>query len=73
MYRIIAKTYHIAQVIFSVAIIILGATYSLRCLLEGNIFCAICFALIGYVSGYLLLFRASVKELRQHNAKMKKS
>lgn len=77
MYKLLAKTFYIGQVVFSVFVIIFGFSHCLRCLLNGlteaNIFYAVCFALIGYVSGYRLLFRASVKELREHNGKMVKS
>lgn len=73
MYQRLAKIYLVGQVVFSVGVIILSFSYSLRCLFDDNIICAVCFALIGYVSGYRLLFRASVKELREHNAKMVKS
>lgn len=64
-----AKTIYVGQVVFSVLVIIFGAAYGLRCLFSGQLFCAMCFALMGYVSGYRLLFRASVKELREYNAK----
>lgn len=70
MYQRLAKIYFVGQVVFSVAVILLGVLYGIRCLLAGQIFCALCFGAIGYVSGYLLLFRASVNELRKHNAKI---
>lgn len=76
MYKSLAKIFYVGQVVFSVAVITFGFSYCLRCLLNGlteaNIFYAVCFAIIGYVGGYRLLFRASVKELREHNAKMVK-
>lgn len=65
MYRKLTKAYLIGQVVFSVMMILFGATYCIRCLLANQIFCAICFAIMGYVSGYMLLFRASMAELRQ--------
>ena len=67
--RTLAKIFYVGQVVFSVLVILFGASYSLRCLFAGQIFCAVCFAIIGYVSGYLMFFRASLKELREHNAK----
>lgn len=73
MYQRLAKIYYVGQVVFSVLVILFGASYGLRCLFAGQIFCAVCFAIIGYVSGYRLFFRASVKELREHNAKVKLS
>lgn len=69
MYQKLAKIYLVGQVVLSVAVIILGISYCLRCLFDGQVFCAVCFAVIGYVSGYGLLFRASVKELRDYNVK----
>ncbi len=69
MYHTLAKIYLVGQVVFSVAVMLLGFSYCLRCLFEGQIFCAVCFFIMGYVSGYLLLFRASVKDLREFNAK----
>lgn len=69
MYQRLAKIFYAGQVVFSVLVILLGASYSLRCLFAGQIFCALSFAIISYVSGYLMFFRASVKELREHNAR----
>lgn len=69
MYKRLAKIYYVGQVAMSVAIIAFGASYSIRCLLSKQIFCAVCFAVMGLVSGYLLMFRSSIKELREHNAK----
>lgn len=73
MYKTLANIFFVGQLIFSVIVIVAGADYSLRCLLDGQLFCAVCFAIIGYVSGYLMLFRNSLKELRKHNAKCAKS
>lgn len=77
MYRKIAKTLLLGQVVASVAVIIFGFSYCLRCLFDGlnrfNIFFAVCFALMGYVCGYLLLYRASVRELRKFNAKQSRA
>lgn len=73
MYKILAKIFFIGQLIFSVIVIVAGAVYCLRCMLEDNPFCAVCFAIISYVSGYLMLFRSSVQELQKHNQKCAKS
>ena len=67
MHKSLANIFYYGQVLFSVAVIIFGFSYSLRCLFDGNIFCAVCFAIIGYVSGYRLFLRASLKELREHD------
>lgn len=69
MYRKYKNIFLLGQVVLAVAIILVGAVYCVCCLFAGNIFCAISFALIGYVSGYRLLFRASIKELREFNSK----
>lgn len=73
MYQRLAKICLVGQFVFSVAVIIFGFSYCLRCLLNGlteaNIFYAVCFAIIGYVSGYRLLLCASLQELREFNAK----
>lgn len=53
------------QVALSAIVILIGAVYALRCLFAGQIFCAVCFAALGYVSGYRLLFKASIDELRK--------
>lgn len=73
MYHTLAKTFYVGQVVFSVLVIIMGAAYGLRCLFSGQLFCAMCFAVMGYVSGYRLLFRASLQELREYNAKHKQA
>lgn len=65
MFKKLEKAYLLGQIAFSVLVIIFGAAYGLRCLLAGQTFCAVCFAIIGYVSGYRLLFKASVKEYLQ--------
>lgn len=69
MYRKFEKIFLVAQVILAVSVVLFGAAYGLHCLFAGNIFCAVCFTLIGYVSGYRLLFLASIKELREYNSK----
>lgn len=69
MYQNLAKIYLVGQVLFSVAVILFGIVYCLRCLFAGNIFCAVCFAIIGYVSGYLLMLPTSLRELREHNSR----
>lgn len=66
MYQRLAKIYLVGQVVFSVAIIILGIAYGFRYLFADKIFPAACFCVIGYVSGYRLLFKASMAELREH-------
>lgn len=58
----------LAQVIVATAIVLCGAAYAIRCLLNGQPLCALCFALAGYVAGYRLLFRTSLDELRRFNA-----
>lgn len=70
MYQRLARKLYVGQVIFSVLVIMFGVSYTLRSLFAGQIFCAVCFAIGGYVSGYHLLFRASIKELREYNAKI---
>lgn len=70
MYQRLARNFYVGQVVFSVLVIMFGVSYTLRCLFAGQIFCAVCFAIGGYVSGYHLLFRASIKELREYNAKI---
>lgn len=54
------------QVALSVIAMLIGAAYALRCLFAGQIFCAACFAV--HVSGYRLLFKASIDELRKARA-----
>lgn len=66
MFAKLEKAYLIGQVAFSILVIIFGAAYCLRCLFEGQFFCAVMFFLIAYVSGYLFLLRASVQELREY-------
>lgn len=63
----LAKIYIIGQVIFSVLVMIFGVAYGMRCLLAGQTICAIGFSVIGYVSGYRLLFKGSMAELREYN------
>lgn len=67
--RKIKKMFYLAQVIFSALVIMMGLGYGIRCMLNGQIFCAICFGVMGYVGGYHLLFRPSIAELHQFNAK----
>lgn len=69
MFHKLEKIYLVGQVVFAAAVILFGVVYGLRCLFAGQIFCAVCFALIAYVSGYRLLLRASLQELREFNAK----
>lgn len=69
MYHTLAKIYLVGQVVFSVFVMLLSLSWCVRCLFAGQLFCAVLFFIMGYVSGYLLLFRASVKELREFNAK----
>lgn len=69
MYHRLTKAYLVSQVVFSILVMLFGASYGIRCLVADQIFCAMCFAIIGYVSSYRLLFRASVKELREFNQK----
>lgn len=71
MYRILAKAFLIGQVIASLAVIVGGIAYSLRCLCDNQTSCAVCFAAIAYVSGYRLLYKASVRELRNFNTQPK--
>ena len=56
----------VGQVVLAAAIIIFGFANCLRHLVDGNFFAAVCFAALGYVSGYLFLFRASSQELREY-------
>lgn len=69
MYRKIEKMFLVGQVVSSVSVILLCSVKFIHILLGGlgpvNIFSAACFALMGYVCGYLLLYRASVRELRK--------
>lgn len=67
--NLLGKIFLVCQLIFSVASIVFGALYGIRCLLAGQLFCAVCFAIIAYVCGYLLLFRNSVRELREFYTK----
>lgn len=67
----IEKIYLIAQVTFSVLVILFGFSYGIRCLVANQIFCALCFAVIGY-SGYRLLFKASMAELREYKQRVGK-
>ena len=73
MYRKLEKAYYIWQVIFSVAAIIFGAFYCVRCLLISQVFCALGFAVIAYVCGYRLFLQTALRELRQFNAKHSRS
>lgn len=68
----IEKIYLIAQLTFSVLVILFGFSYGIRCLVANQIFCALCFAVIGYVSGYRLLFKASMAELREYKQRVGK-
>lgn len=65
MWTLAKAIFYIGQVIFSLCVILIGCAYGIRCLIAGQIFCAVCFGIMGYVSGYLMLFRASVAELRE--------
>ena len=68
MTRKIRKIYLVSQIAFAILVILFGATYSLRCLFAGQIFCTVCFALMAYVCGYRLTLRTSIKELRDFSA-----
>lgn len=57
------------QLVFSAVVITFGMVNGLRCLFAGRIFCALCLVFIGYVCGYRLMFRSSLRELRKANAK----
>lgn len=61
----LGRAYLIAQVVFSWCVIIFGAAYAVRCMIERTdaIF-VFCFAAIAYV-GYKLMLRASLEELRE--------
>lgn len=65
MYQIFRNIFYLGQVIIAVGVIAFGVGYGLRRLFAGQIFCTVCFALMAYVSGYRLLFKASIKEYRQ--------
>ena len=67
------RAFLIAQIIASVAVIIFGLGYAIRCLIANEICCAAGFALIGYGSGYRYLFKASLKELREYRSEELKS
>ena len=57
-----------AQIIFAVCVIIFGASYSIRCIVQhsGGVYVFL-FGCIAFV-GYKFLFRSSVAELREHRA-----
>lgn len=65
----VGKLCLLGQVLLSILITLFGVFNCIRCLMAGQIFCTVCFAIIGYVSGYHFLFRASLDELRKHNTK----
>ena len=67
----IEKIYLIAQVTFSVFVILFGVSYGIRCLVSNQILCAVCFGFMAYVSGYKLMLPASLAELREYNEKRK--
>ena len=69
MFHKLEKFISLVKSFFAVAVILFGVAYGLRCLFAGQIFCTVCFALIAYVSGYRLLLRASLQELREFNSK----
>lgn len=69
MYRHLAKAYHIGQVAFAIIVIMFGAGFGLRYLFENQIFYAICFGVIGYISGYRMWFKTSMAELKRFNAR----
>lgn len=71
MFRKLEQIYLVGQVVFSVAVILFGAVCCLRCLFDGQHFCAACFAAMAYVSGYRLLLRGSLDELREFNSQQK--
>lgn len=61
--------YLYAQVIFAALVILVGVSYSIRCLVYGSgIFYVICFAAIGFV-GYKFMYRASIEELKEEKSK----
>ena len=68
----IEKIYLIAQLTFSFLVILFGVSFRIRCLVAYQIFWALCFAVIGYVSGYRLLFKASMAELREYKQRVGK-
>lgn len=65
----LAKAFYVGQVIMSVLVILFGVAFGIRSLANGQIFCAICFGVMAYVSGYKLMLRASWSESREYNAK----
>ena len=58
------KTYIYIQLTLAIAVTIFGCAFCLRALLSGQIFCAICFFLLGYVCGYRLLLLPTLQQLR---------
>lgn len=64
MWTLAKAIFYIGRALFSLCIILFGCAYGIRCLINGQIFCAVCFGIMSCVSGYMLLFRASVAELR---------
>lgn len=60
------------QLFISIGVILFGATYAIRCIVEksGDVYVFL-FVFMAYVPGYRLLFRASVKELREARARRK--
>ena len=69
MYSKLVKILLLWQLSFSAGLIIFGMVNGLRCLFAGRIFCAFCLVFIGYVCGYRLMFRSSLRELRKANTK----
>ena len=63
------KTYSYIQLTLAIAVTIFGAAYCLRALLAGQVFCAICFFILGYVSGHRLLLRPTLRQLRHSGKK----
>lgn len=64
IYDKLAMAYYWAQLIFSICVILFGAIYAIRCMIQRTdaIF-PFLFGIMSYVAGYKLLFRASVKDL----------
>lgn len=70
--KTIEMIYLWAQVVFSVLVILFGVSYAVRCFIENSggvyVFLFVCLA----INGYALLYRASIKELREAREKYRK-
>ncbi len=66
------KLYLWAQVVMSVLVILFGVSYAVRCFIENSggvfVFLFMCIA----INGYALMYRASIKELREFRARNRK-